>query len=69
MACECCFCNVPLEEATTMECSHTFCNDCWQQHIRVQVMDGKSRKLACMAVKCGAVCDEDKVFTGRQLPM
>ena len=44
-----------------MECSHTFCNDCWQQHFRVQIMDGKSRRLPCMAVKCGAVCDEDKV--------
>jgi ariadne-1 len=44
-----------------MECGHPFCNDCWRQHCRVQILDGKSRNLPCMAVKCGAVCDEDKV--------
>ena len=44
-----------------MGCGHVFCNDCWGQHCRVQIKDGRSRKLPCMGVKCGASCDEDKV--------
>lgn len=44
-----------------MGCGHIFCNDCWSQHCRVQIKDGRSRKLPCMGVKCGAACDEEKV--------
>ncbi len=44
-----------------MGCGHVFCNDCWSQHCKVQIKDGRSRKLPCMGVKCGAACDEEKV--------
>jgi ariadne-1 len=44
-----------------MDCSHTFCNDCWKQHISVQVRDGNAKGVVCMAFKCGMMCDEDKV--------
>ena len=58
--CAICFCDVPQAEATAMDCSHTFCNDCWHQHCRVQIEEGQSRRLKCMASGCGAHCDEDK---------
>lgn len=61
VTCGTCFCDVAPEEATAMECGHAFCNDCWQQHCRIQISEGRSRQLACMAAGCGAICDESKV--------
>ncbi|CAL8462233.1 g1764 [Coccomyxa elongata] len=61
VACGCCFCDVPREETSDMGCGHVFCNDCWSQHCKVQIKDGRSRKLPCMGVKCGAACDEETV--------
>ena len=62
MECGCCFCAVPRAECTRMGCGHAFCNDCWRQHCQVQIGDGSARRLLCMGVRCGAVCDEDKVM-------
>ena len=45
-----------------MECGHVFCNDCWQQHCRIQISDGNCRQLPCMAVGCGAICEETRVI-------
>ena len=44
-----------------MECGHAFCDDCWRQHLTIQIKDGNARRLPCMAVKCGVICDETKV--------
>ncbi len=44
-----------------MECNHVFCNYCWQQHCRIQISEGKSKQLCCMAVGCGAICEESRV--------
>jgi hypothetical protein len=59
--CGTCFCNVPREEATAMECGHAFCDDCWRQHLTIQITDGNARRLPCMAVKCGVICNETEV--------
>lgn len=59
--CGCCFCDVPVTEATTMECGHIYCNECWRQHFRVQISEGNSRRLLCMGIKCGAICDDRQV--------
>lgn len=60
VTCNICFCDVSMSDATCMDCGHCFCNDCWRQHIKIQVMEGQSRRLKCMALKCGTHCDEDK---------
>ena len=61
IACGTCFCDVERHDTTTMDCGHTFCNDCWRQHCRIQISEGRSRQLACMAAGCGAICDESRV--------
>ena len=61
IACGTCFCDVERHDTTTMDCGHTFCNDCWRQHGRIQISEGHSRQLACMAAGCGAICDESRV--------
>ncbi|PSC75216.1 putative E3 ubiquitin-ligase ARI1 isoform X2 isoform A [Micractinium conductrix] len=63
VACLVCMCDVPAGEATAMGCGHTFCNDCWREHMRINITEGMSRRLKCMAHGCGVVCDEDKVKT------
>jgi hypothetical protein len=30
MLCGTCFCDVPWDAATAMDCGHAFCNDCWR---------------------------------------
>ncbi len=61
VTCGTCFCDVESGEATEMECGHVFCNGCWRQHCKIQISDGNSRQLPCMAVGCGAICDESRV--------
>jgi len=51
-----------------MDCGHLFCDDCWRQHLRIQITEGNSRRLPCMGIKCGVICDEVKARTAA-LPM
>jgi len=44
-----------------MECGHAFCDDCWRQHLTIQITDGNAKRLPCMGVRCGVICDETKV--------
>lgn len=59
--CETCFEDVSSEDATTMDCGHTFCNQCWTMHFIVKIEEGQSRRIRCMAHNCRTVCDEDVV--------
>jgi ariadne-1 len=61
VTCGTCFTDCQPENCTRMDCDHTYCNDCWTQHIRTQVADGNANHVKCMAFRCGIVCDEDKV--------
>lgn len=61
ITCGTCFCEVPQEEGTRMQCGHLFCNDCWRQHLAIQIADGRSRRLPCMGVRCPVICDEPQV--------
>jgi ariadne-1 len=51
----------PSSTSIPMSCGHTFCADCWKQHISIGVKEGLSRRLLCMAPGCGVLCDEDQV--------
>lgn len=61
VTCDTCFCEAELSCCTAMDCGHTFCNDCWRQHLTTQINDGKGVQPRCMAFKCTVVCDEGKV--------
>ncbi|CAN6447671.1 unnamed protein product [Victoria cruziana] len=58
IACEICIEEVPLTNATSMDCGHCFCNDCWTEHFVVRISEGQSRRIRCMAHKCNTICDE-----------
>ncbi|XP_071694483.1 probable E3 ubiquitin-protein ligase ARI2 [Rutidosis leptorrhynchoides] len=59
--CEICMEEVPIYKMTTMDCGHSFCNNCWTEHFVVKINEGQSRRISCMAYKCNVVCDEDKI--------
>eukprot|EP00249_Psilotum_nudum_P023988 c29050_g1_i1 orf=252-2135(-) len=61
ITCETCFEEVPLGMASTMDCGHSFCNDCWTQYFLVMIKEGQSRRIKCMQHNCNAICDEDVV--------
>ena len=61
--CTVCFCEMTPEDAVSMSCGHTFCSDCWKQHFSIGINEGLSRRLVCMAPRCGVFCDEDQVKT------
>lgn len=59
--CETCFEDVSPEVSSTMDCGHTFCNECWTRHFIVKIEEGQSRRIRCMAHNCKTICDEDVV--------
>lgn len=61
LTCQICFEEVTANESTAMECGHCFCNNCWTEHFTVMITEGKSRRITCMAYKCSAICDEEKI--------
>jgi ariadne-1 len=61
VTCGVCMCETPAGECSTNSCGHAFCNDCWRGHLGVQIAEGNARRVACMAFKCGVVCDDDLV--------
>eukprot|EP00775_Hariotina_reticulata_P013428 gene13428-13556_t len=66
VSCEVCMCEYPREKCCSNGCGHTFCLGCWRSHLSVQIQDGKARHVACMAFKCGVVCDEELVLQAMQ---
>ncbi|KAI9123645.1 hypothetical protein K1719_004945 [Acacia pycnantha] len=63
MTCEICFEVVPCNETTKMECGHCFCNDCWTRYFIVNIDEGQSKHIKCMAHGCKYCCNEDVVRT------
>lgn len=61
VTCQICFDEVPAKELTTMDCGHCYCNSCWTKHFTVKINEGQSKRITCMAHKCYAICDEDKI--------
>ncbi|KAH7849521.1 hypothetical protein Vadar_019043 [Vaccinium darrowii] len=59
--CIICMEDIPVNETTTMDCGHCFCNECWTEHFIVKINEGQSRRIRCMAHKCNTICDEGKI--------
>ncbi|GBG68619.1 hypothetical protein CBR_g3160 [Chara braunii] len=46
--CKSCMDETAIEESTTMDCGHIFCNDCWMQYFLIKIKEGQSRRITCM---------------------
>ena len=53
-----CFCDVPRAESSSNErCGHRFCNDCWGEHLRIQITEGNAQAIVCMQGGCRALVE------------
>ncbi|KAF4531397.1 hypothetical protein B566_EDAN009638 [Ephemera danica] len=46
-----------------LACEHPFCKDCWAMHFEVQISQGISTGIRCMAQDCDVLATEDFVLT------
>lgn len=46
-----------------LTCGHLFCKDCWTMHCEVQINQGISTTISCMARDCNILAPEDFVLT------
>ncbi|KAL2927504.1 putative E3 ubiquitin-protein ligase ARI1 [Bienertia sinuspersici] len=49
--CLVCMEDVRCNEATQMDCEHSFCNNCWTEHFIMQIMEGHSRRIRKLVSK------------------
>ncbi|TVU46077.1 hypothetical protein EJB05_05595 [Eragrostis curvula] len=57
VTCGVCFDDFSPRDVSTMDCGHSFCNDCWTGYF-VSSLDSGKKQIRCMALKCPAICDE-----------
>ncbi|KAL6637467.1 hypothetical protein ACP70R_025039 [Stipagrostis hirtigluma subsp. patula] len=57
VTCNVCFEDFSLRDISTVDCGHSFCNDCWTAYF-VAAIDSGKKQIRCMEVKCPAICDE-----------
>ncbi|KAK9723182.1 Ariadne domain [Popillia japonica] len=50
------------EKFYNLSCAHMFCKDCWIMHFEVQINQGISTAISCMAKDCEVLAPEDFVL-------
>ncbi|XP_076475890.1 E3 ubiquitin-protein ligase ari-2 isoform X2 [Bombus vancouverensis nearcticus] len=61
--CSVCVIIYPAEKFSTLTCGHSFCKDCWCMHFEVQITQGISTGISCMAQDCNVLAPEDFVLS------
>ncbi|CAH0561922.1 unnamed protein product [Brassicogethes aeneus] len=60
--CPVCVTPQSLDKFYSLSCSHMFCKDCWTTHFEVQITQGISTTISCMARDCVVLAPEDFVL-------
>lgn len=63
LRCPVCFVPALPEKFSSLACAHLFCNECWSTHFEVQIQQGVSTGISCMAHDCGLLAPEDFVLS------
>lgn len=61
--CPICLQSFPYEDFQHLTCSHVFCKECWSMHFEVQILQGMSTGIECMAQGCNVLASEDIVLS------
>nr|CAD7256686.1 unnamed protein product [Timema shepardi] len=61
-ACDVCMLSHEAANCCGLACGHLFCNLCWSMHFEVQIAQGISTGIACMAQNCEVLAPEDFVL-------
>jgi len=62
LLCQVCLIPVHVEKVRKLSCGHMFCIDCWDQHFEVQIKQGASSTVQCMARDCQILAPEDFIL-------
>ncbi|KAI6192251.1 RBR-type E3 ubiquitin transferase [Aphelenchoides bicaudatus] len=57
-------CNVCFEENVPLiglSCSHKFCGECWEMHLKSKIEDERNWMINCMEDECGGLLCEDTI--------
>jgi hypothetical protein len=54
---ECPICFDDIDDNSKLDCKHSYCRDCLQEHVRVGVQSGKNF-ISCPSKECSQVLDE-----------
>lgn len=46
----------------SLSCAHSFCKNCWSMHFEIQISQGISTQIRCMAANCDIYVPEDLVL-------
>jgi ariadne-2 len=62
------FCSVcmtihPKDIFKALTCGHQFCKDCWNAHFEIQILEGVTTVIGCMAQDCVVLAPEDFVLS------
>ncbi|XP_066997112.1 potential E3 ubiquitin-protein ligase ariadne-2 [Anabrus simplex] len=60
--CPVCLATQSSDKFNNLACGHPFCKDCWVMHFEVQIMQGVSTGIGCMAQDCEVLAPEDFVL-------
>ncbi|XP_076336535.1 E3 ubiquitin-protein ligase ari-2 isoform X5 [Tachypleus tridentatus] len=57
--CPICLQTFPGEYFRNLSCAHYFCKECWAMHFEIQIMQGVTTGMECMAQGCNILVPED----------
>lgn len=60
--CPVCITSHRADKFYCLSCGHSFCKECWTSHFEIQIGQGISTQIGCMAPKCDLIVPEDTVL-------
>ncbi|KAI5694059.1 hypothetical protein M8J75_010110 [Diaphorina citri] len=61
--CSVCTLSLPLDQFHSLTCGHPFCKNCWAKHFEVQINQGITLDISCMASQCNILASETLILT------
>ncbi|CAG2104951.1 unnamed protein product [Medioppia subpectinata] len=57
--CNVCYQSCPAEYHKCLSCGHSYCRECWSNHLEVHIVNGVTTNIECMASNCRILVPED----------